>query len=136
MTDTLDIIPFVGTGPLRFGMTRLQVRSLLREEASVFRKGPSATTDTDAFDHLGLHLHYDAQDRLECIEGFGSCPITYKNFSPMNVSLQEVLVGLESFGLTHRYDDGYFFDDAGFVLYAPDDVVQAVTVYRKGYFDE
>jgi len=39
-------------------------------------------------------------------------------------------------GLSSRYDDGYFLDDAGFALYAPDDVVKAVTVYQKGYYDE
>jgi hypothetical protein len=51
--------------------------------------------------------------------------------------LQEVLNDLGSLKLRSRYDnDGYWFDDAGFVLHAPDNVVNAVTVYRKGYYEE
>jgi hypothetical protein len=131
-----DIAPYEGTGPLRFGMTRSQVRSLLRGSVSTFRKGPYASTDTDAYDELGLHLHYDKGDRLECIEAWGPCPIYYQRASLLNANTQEVLERLAGLGLSSRYDDGYFLDDAGFALYAPDDVVEAVTVYPRGYYDE
>lgn len=131
-----DIIPFIGVGRLRFGLTRSHARSLLGTGVSAFRKGPHASTETDGYDALGLHLHYDAKDRLECIEAWGSCPISYKDASLLNTSVQEVLQRLADLGLSSRYDDAYFLDDGGFVLYAPDDVVKAVTVYRKGYYDE
>jgi hypothetical protein len=131
-----DIAPYEGVGPLRFGLTRSQAQSLLGRDVSVFRKGPYASTETDAYDALGLHLHYDGKDRLECIEAWGSCPIYYKDTPLLNASVQEVLERLKNLGLSSRYDDGYFFDGGGFVPYAPDDVVKAVTVYRKGYYDE
>lgn len=131
-----EITPYVGVGPLRFGLTRSQARSLLGTSVSAFRKGPYASTETDAYDGLGLHLHYDGNDRLECIEAWGSCPVYYKDAALLNASVQEVLERLANLGLSSRYDDGYFLDDGGFALYAPDDVVKAVTVYRKGYYDE
>jgi hypothetical protein len=131
-----EITPYEGVGPLRFGMTRSQVRSLLGGKVTTFRKGPYASTDTDAYDELGLHLHYDNGDRLECIEAWGSCPIYYKQASLLNAGTQEALERLAGLGLSSRYDDGYFLDDGGFALYAPDDVVKAVTVYRREYYDE
>lgn len=136
LTNGWDIAPYEGVGPIRFGMTRSQVQSLLGGSVSTFRKGPYASTDTDAYDQLGLHLHYDKGDRLECIEAWGPCPIYYQGASLLNANIQAVLERLAALGLSSRYDDGYFFDDAGFALYAPDDVVKAVTVYPKGYYDE
>ena len=133
--DRWDIIPYVGVGALRFGMRRPQVRSLLGRGISVFKKGPYAATETDACDELGLHLHYDTEDQLECIEAFGSCPIHYNGVSLLNATTNNVLERLASLGLCSRYDDGYFFDDGGFAL-ASDEIVKAVTVYRKGYYEE
>ena len=97
-----EIVPYVGVGPIQFGQTRSQVRSLLGGNVSVFRKGPSASTETDAFNELGLHLHYDAQDRLECIEAWGPCPIYYKDVALLNVGVQEVLARLAGLGLLSR----------------------------------
>jgi hypothetical protein len=85
-------------------------------------------------DELGLHLHYDTEDQLECIEAFGSCPIHYNGVSLLNESTNKVLESLASVGLSSRYDDGYFFNDGGFAL-ASDEIVRAVTAYRKGYYD-
>jgi len=130
-----DIIPYAGVGPIRFGMTRAEVRLLLGDGLSVIKKWPYRE-ETDAYKEIGLHLEYDAKDRLECIEVWGSCPIHYKGAALLNASIQEVLERLANLGLSPRYDDGYFLDDGGFALYAPDDVVTAVTVYKKGYYDE
>jgi len=131
-----DISPYVGVGPLRFGLTRSQVRSMLGGDVSTFKKGLCSSIQTDAYIRLGLHLHYNEDDWLECIEAFGLCPIFYKGVSLLNTNVQEVLKSLADLGLSSRYDDGYFLDGEGFVLDAPEGVVQAVTVYGKGYYDE
>jgi hypothetical protein len=68
---------------------------------------------------------------------FGSGPIHYKNVILLNRGLQEILDELAGLGLTSRYDDeGYWFHKGGFVLHAPESVVKAVTVYRRGYYEE
>jgi hypothetical protein len=68
---------------------------------------------------------------------FGANPIDYKHVLLINRPLQEVLDDLANLGLAARYDDeGYWFDDAGFVIHAPDSIVKAVTAYRKGYYEE
>jgi hypothetical protein len=69
--------------------------------------------------------------------GFGSSPIHYKDVVKVKRRLQDVLNDLASLGLVSRYDDeGYWFDEAGFVLYAPDDIIKAVTVFKRGYYEE
>ena len=135
VSNSWNVIAFSGVGPLHFGCTRSEVRSVLGGDPALFRKGANAPSETDAYDELGFHLHYDLEDRLECIEAFGSCSISFRNVPLLQVPLGQVIDELAKLGLTYRYDDGYFFDQAGFVLQATETVVDDVTVYRKGYYD-
>ena len=79
-----EIHPYTGVGALQFGLDRARARSLLGSNYSVFRRGPYATNDTDAFDDLGLYLEYDRNERLDCIEAVGECPISYKGITLLN----------------------------------------------------
>jgi hypothetical protein len=134
--DNWDIIPYEGLGSLRFGMTRAEVRSLLGKQFKSFHKGRLASTLTDAYSELGLHLEYDKDDRLRCIEAIASCPVSFNGVALLKRHLDEVLRDCASLGSVPRVDDGYFFDGAGFALYVLEDVVKAVTIYRKGYYEE
>jgi hypothetical protein len=68
---------------------------------------------------------------------FGSAPIHFKNVILLNRRLDQVLDDLARLALTCRYDDeGYWCHEGGFVLYAPENIVKAVTVYRSGYYEE
>lgn len=132
-----EIIPYFGVGPLQFGLSRSQARSFVEAIPLTFRQGPFAISDTDAYEELGLHLYYDSEDRLTCIMAFGTGPIHYKNLVLLNSCLQDIVENLGRLGVTSRYDDGgYWFHDAGFVLYAPRSIVEAVTVFRSGYYEE
>jgi hypothetical protein len=132
-----NIIPYIGVGPLLFGMARFEVRNLLGSPVKSFKRGPFTSVETDAFGPLALSVEYDTMDRLRCIEAFATCPIYFRGISLLNKSPQVILNELTSLGLKAREDDGYFFDEGGFVLsIGPEDVVNAVTVYRKGYYEE
>jgi len=52
------------------GMRRPQVAAALGERPERFRKTSLSQVDTDAFDSLGIHVYYDAQDNCEYIECF------------------------------------------------------------------
>src|SRR5205814_3061773 len=109
-------------------MTRQEVRSLLGDGVSVFKRWPY-TRETDAYNALGLHLEYDNDNRLRCVEAFGLCAIYYGDLSLLKRPIESVAGELEKLGLASRYDDGHFFDGAGFFLYAPNGIVEGVTVY-------
>ena len=136
MSDWI-IRPYEGLGGLYFGMGRSEAHIALGSEAESFRKAPSSTEETDAYDLLGLHLYFDEDDRLDFIEAFSPCEPKFANISLLSENAQTVLAKLESLGHEANYDDGgYFFDELGFVLYAPSEEIEAVSVYRKGYYDD
>jgi hypothetical protein len=53
-----EVIPHVGVGPVRLGMPRDQVRSLMPGPCRPFRKGPDALHETDAFHESGFQVFY------------------------------------------------------------------------------
>ena len=132
-----QIHPYVGLGALRFGQRRVDVRKQLGDDYSTFQKAPGVDSETDSYDNLGLHLYYDENDCLEFIEAFSPCEVMYENVQLLRPDLKTVLTDLEDLRMTPRYDDqGYFFEDMGFALFASGDAVEGVSVYTKGYYDE
>jgi hypothetical protein len=135
--DTWEIRPYTGVGPLQLGIDRTSARTLLGGKYSTFRRGPYASNDTDAFDDLGLHLEYDGNERLELIMAFGEITISYKGLTLLGRDANRVLEELAQIGAASRYfDDGHYVREGGFALTIDDNVVQAVTVYTKEYYEE
>jgi hypothetical protein len=73
----LELIPHVGAGPVRLGMTRDQARDAVGVEPQPFLKSPGSPYPTDAFDGLGIgfHVYYDGPepvvDFIELANGGG-----------------------------------------------------------------
>lgn len=129
-----DIIPFSGLGDLRFGVSRATVHALLGNNFKSFRKSPYSTNDTDAYDELGFHLYYDNDDQLEYIETYPPCNPMYDGVSLFGKDTKALLQELSEMGYYPVDDDeGYNFEQLGFGLYIPDEKIEAVSIYRKGY---
>jgi hypothetical protein len=109
---------------------------LLGNEFTTFKKGPFATNTTDAYKRLGAHFHYDDADRLECVDLVEPASASCCGVSLLDTPIEKALQNLADAGLPSRYDDGYFIDACGIVLSAPDGTVNAVTVCRKGYYND
>ena len=132
-----EVVPFERLGDLRLGMSRTAVRSMLGSNFKSFRKGPDSINETDAYDQLGMHLYYDADDQLEFIEMFPPSDPAYQGVHLLNNSLDQVLQKLAAIGQHYHYDDdGYDFKQLGVVLYVPDDSIESVAVYRRGYYGD
>jgi hypothetical protein len=67
MTD-YEVVPHVGVGPVRFGMTREQVRRAMPGPCEPFRKGPFAQQETDAFQGSAFQVFYGDAATVEFIE--------------------------------------------------------------------
>jgi hypothetical protein len=131
------IAPYVGVGVLMFGQRRGEIRSILGGDVQRFKKASFDAIDTDAYDKLGLHLEYDHDDRLQCIEAWGPCNIMYRGLHFLERKFDAVLDELTDAGITCRVDrDGCIVDEAGFALFVDGDIVKTVTVARRGYFDD
>jgi hypothetical protein len=62
------IRPNVGVGPIRFGMTRQEVRETIGTLPSVFAKASGSTSLTDDFREHGIHIYYDDSDHCVAVE--------------------------------------------------------------------
>jgi hypothetical protein len=128
------IEPFETFGPLRFGMTRLEVKNALNEEPREFPKGFSPNV-VEAYNLAGVHAHYDADERLEFIEAFSPAQPVYAGVDLLRADSSATVNDLALLGLSVRDDGqgGLWFDEHGFALYAPDGRTEGVSVFRRGY---
>lgn len=139
------LIPFEGLthipigeafNELRFGESRPRVRKIFEVHSISAMKTPFASNPMDIYEQFGLQIHYDADDGLEFIEAYPPCIPNYHNIQLISRNLRDVLEDLGKTGAIVRQDsEGYFFDQLGFALYAPHDAIEAVSVFRQGYYD-
>ena len=135
--DTYQIVPFEGVADLRFGLPRSTVQALLGGNFRTFREGADESVAVDSYDETGFHLVYDADDRLEFIEMFFPAMPMYDGVSLLEGDLEDVLTQLSNQGYRYRLGpEGYNFPDLGLVLYAPDESIEGVSVYRRGYYED
>ena len=76
--------------------------------------------------------------RTDCsssIDSFPPCRPAFAGVELLRPDYRAVIGELERLGLTVRDDGngGLWFDDAGFVLYAPAGRIEGVSVFRRGY---
>jgi hypothetical protein len=135
--DLQNIIVFQGLGDIRFGMNRDDIRSLLGEEYTTFSRAGNVVPEIDSYDNIGLQLNYDENDKLEFIEAFLPANPIYDNITFLGRQPDAVHQDMISKGMTAIQDDvGYDFPDLGFGIYVREDTVEAVSIYRKGYYDD
>lgn len=126
-----EIKPYKGIGPLRLDMPRNEVHSLLGNDFRTVRG------TMDAYRKLGVHCHFDSEDKLEFVQVMKRCSATYKGQKLFECDIAAV-VALFSEGVAPVKDfESYRFPTIGVTMYTPrDEAVEAVGVYRKGYFEE
>lgn len=71
MNKTFEIVPLENVGGIRFGMTRADVRKLIGEPLTEFRKTRRSVNTTD--DYGDFHVYYTADNTCEAVELFGGC---------------------------------------------------------------
>lgn len=130
----LVLEPQVGASNLLFGVSRNDVRSALVV-------GKLETKDmepeNDFYESEGLILGYDEKDELEYIEIIKPSTVEYKGTSFFSLSLSKCIAEMNSSGHTSELEDGgYNFKDIGIAFYCPQGVLESVSIYREGYYDD
>ncbi len=118
-----DIDPRVSLGPLRAKMPRAECRSVLGSPWSEFRKGPYSENTTDAFNDVGVHAYYDANERLTYVEIHSFGPVTpVLHDVELLGAWDERLGDLERIGMQYHLieDDSAQLDGVGIRLYRYD----------------
>jgi hypothetical protein len=122
------------TEPLTLGSQRAAVRAyLIGKELTAQPSEP----ENDFYIQEGLILGYTSNDVLEFIEVFSPSTAVVGQFSLLGQSVKSILAKLQPLGLrVEPRASCLCFDEIGMSLYAPQAVVESVSVYRKGYYDD
>lgn len=72
------IEPYIRVGPIRLGMTVVEVRAAVDGDVHPFRKAPTDAWETDAFDSLGFHVSYKAPGVCATVEFGGETMPTWE----------------------------------------------------------
>ena len=142
MTNMLyEIEPYVGVGPVTFGMSRQDVRRVLDSPVQ-----DAARTDTgiptDFFRALGIFVYYRQPGVVEAVEFGGPTSPTFRNRDFLGHSYREIEDWIRSFDPDVALDPaGLTTYEFGFGLYAPsarkepDLPVEGVIAFQKGYYE-
>jgi hypothetical protein len=135
-----EVEPYVGVGPIAFGLTRAEVRRRMAVPVEAFMKTPSSAAPTDAFDALGVHVYYDLHERCEAVElGRRHVVPTFRGRALVGRSRIELQRWLSLLDPDLRIEEGRITSlKLGFGLYAPSDdpeaLVEGAIVFRSGYY--
>jgi len=139
--DLTTIQPYTGLGSLHFGMLRPVVRQGFMDAHDTFTRAEQAfdacDEEVDAYDALGLHLHYDENNALEYIELFPPASPTLEGLRLLDLSLVEIERAMTARGHSVSRDKtGLDIRSLGIGVYSENGSrPQAVSVYREGYYD-
>jgi hypothetical protein len=135
MTWTLR--PFVGVGPLSFGMQRKEVQDRMGSKPRRVAKEPGKPP-VDQYGDEGVQAYFDDADRLEFVELTPKAAVDLSGVQLLGRDLQHILNDLEALGhVGHSDQEGdVWFPNQGFVLYVEGDQIAAVSLYSRSYADQ
>lgn len=125
----LNVIPLVGVGSVRFGMSRRQVRAIWGD-ASEFQKTPDSIAATD--DYGFCHVYYDEKDCCEAIEVFDDAEVLIDGRKLFPLDADELL---ERFPEFEADDDGPICCRWAAAVYAPYGTAESILFGKEGYFE-
>lgn len=130
-----QITPYESVGPIKFGMTQQEVQATLNEPYRIFRRGPFAKGDTEAY--VQCFVNYDAAGLCNAVEFFGDAVVLFNGKSLFTLScaeLRKLLAPVED------NDSGFISFEYGIGVYAPyeedePDKVESIIAFKKGCYD-
>ncbi len=136
----LEIEPNRGIADIHFGMTTTQIRHILAETPTTFRRTPD-TEPTDDYPNLGIQVSYNTAGHCEAIELAAPANPTFKGKSLIGKPFNELSDWLATIDPHLEIDEaGLTAHTFGFGLYAPfassdpTAPVEAVIVFPPNYY--
>ena len=137
----MNITPGISIGPYVIGMTRAEVRAQSTSQVTPFAKTPTSAQPTDDITDMGVHVHYDADDRCSVIEAWTPVPNRADRLTIGDTELEaktmrelrEILAQLSIRADTH--DEGFEDASKGVGIYchgfpSEDSLLDGVYVFR------
>ena len=86
-----DIKPYEGIGPIKFGMDRADVRKTLIAPYNEYKQSQYAHNTSDAFDNIGVTVHYDETDKCESVSIWLKHKVSFKGDSFFNKPAKQII---------------------------------------------
>jgi hypothetical protein len=138
MLPTFAVIRHVGVGPLRFGMSREDVRSALSIPFEVFRRTP-ASIPADLFGSAGTFAYYSESGGLIAVEFAKRANVTFGDLDLTNTSTSKLIAEISTIDPAIDHDSSGFTSRAyGIGAWTEDDLglpPQSVIIFAPGYYD-
>jgi hypothetical protein len=137
LSEPWILLPYVGVGPLRFGMTFDDVEACIGE-GELSKKSPMSDTLVDAHNALGLHAYYSDDDGgLEFVEVFVPFRLAIDGHEVMfEQDDRNLRLLIEELGYEVIVRDvGLKSRDLGILSYSPLGTVEGVSIASRAYFE-
>jgi hypothetical protein len=140
-----EVIPGVGVGPVRLGMTRAQVRAGMSQEPERFRKSPGDSYHVDAFHQAAFQVFYAGDEpRVEYIELSRGQEFNtvYRGVEVFSMSAQDLVAMVSRDARVDDSDpelDSYIFPDLELSLWRPDEEdrgFSTIGIGIRGYYSD
>jgi hypothetical protein len=142
MTQRFAIRSFEEVGPLRFGMSRSEVRRRLEEQPEEFRKTSDSPMTSDSFPMQEVIAYYDTEDRLEALEFYGAVVPIWNDILLLGRPVKATFADVKPHSSKMEIDaDSVTFHDLGFGFYLLDwrenqsELPESVIVFKKLYYE-
>jgi hypothetical protein len=123
-----------GADQLLFGMRRDETRKLMAQFELSTR---AFLPNYDAYPEEGVKLGFDSQDLLAFIEVRSPSTASFRRIDFFAFEFPEILEDMTSLALSLVYTVGcYIYPEAGISLYAPNNQLLSVSLYKQGYYDD
>jgi hypothetical protein len=136
-----EVISYKGVSGVWLAMTMSQVRAALGEPDSSFRKSEDSEYLTDAYDRFGMHISYRSPGICDAIELFSPATPKFQGQALLDRSFREVWDWMQGIDPSVVVDEtGFTSNEFGFGVYAPlaeeapDDPIESVIVFERGYY--
>jgi hypothetical protein len=103
----LTIETNVGVGPIKFGMSRAETRSLFQTVPETFRRSDEDASDVDEYADLGIYIEFDANDHCIAVEMFDPADPVFQEKHLLRIPFASVREWVE------RVDPALEKDEAG-----------------------
>ncbi len=134
----MEYKPYSHVGNLYFGINRQEVRRMYGEYRAFKYGFPTENRYGDDFG--SFHAYYTADSNLEAVSLFPPCSLEFEN-NKIEVSTDALEVVKQLRNLTEdvkysAFDQSYYSNNMGIVIFCPDNKIENVLLYDVHYYDE
>lgn len=129
MIESLNLIPYVGVGAIKFGESREEVRKNL----GTYKEYKKNKFSTNTLDDFGFcQVFYNAMNKVEAVEMYRNVGLVYDNVNLFLLDKPQLLRVFQADGINED-EYGINVPSLGLSIALTVDMPDSILAYQKGY---